>query len=798
MKAILLPGLLRALSLASALQWFAAAAEPDLLAILESDAPATRKCDACLELGRVGTPKSVPALAALLTAEPTAHAARHALETMPGPEAVAALRQALGRTAGPIQAGLIDSLGRRRDAESVPLLASLLASQDTAIAASAAAALGRIGTPAAATALEPFQDSAAATLRPVVFEALLECAERRLASGDAAGAAALYRRLFNAPPIPGLRAAAWRGLVLADAAQRPELVRTALSGTDRALRLAACKALRELPDRTVLQACRAAWPQLPAEAQLAVLDAQLAFPAEAAPAVRAAGESQHLEVRVAALLAWADLNDAAALPILARATARGEPAERDAARQALERIRGPGVREAWLARLASSEPTEQAELLRALGERGDRDAAGVLLEHAKATNDPVRLAALGSLERLALPDTLSPLLDLAAGTRSDDRLAPVLKALYAVCQSSPDKNQTTRQVVETLGRVPAPDRGRLLPLLAELGTPAALAAATQAARDQDPGLARQAVRVLGQWPDASPAPRLVDLARSTSDATLHALALRGSIDVLGHEPDPAKRLAGLEPILGVARRPDEKRQALAQLAQIPTPQALAVVLPLLADADLVNEAALAAITIAEKLAATNHPLADDAARQVLAHCQAPDTVRRAWALRQVPVAPGPFIRDWVVCGPYRQAGVTGATALFDVVFAPEKPGENPEWKPVPPADHVDLAALFPGQDNCVAYLRTHVLAPQDLDALLLMGSDDGLKVRLNGEVVHAHNVDRGMVVDQDRAPIRLKRGLNRLDLKVTQGGGGWAVCARLVGTDGKPIAGLRTGPNLRE
>ena len=68
------------------------------------------------------------------------------------------------------------------------------------------------------------------------------------------------------------------------------------------------------------------------------------------------------------------------------------------------------------------------------------------------------------------------------------------------------------------------------------------------------------------------------------------------------------------------------------------------------------------------------------------------------------------------------------------------------------------------------------------------------QVWLNGKLVHGHNIDRGMVPDQDLAPIELKKGITQLRLKITQGGGGWTACARIVGTDGLPIAGLRVEP----
>ena len=95
--------------------------------------------------------------------------------------------------------------------------------------------------------------------------------------------------------------------------------------------------------------------------------------------------------------------------------------------------------------------------------------------------------------------------------------------------------------------------------------------------------------------------------------------------------------------------------------------------------------------------------------------------------------------------------------------------------------------------------RLHDLAHEPADErrlglgllrLVEIGSDDGVKAWLNGKVVHSNNVDRGEVTDQDTAPITLKQGTNELLLKITQGGGGWSACARIVGKDFKPIPGL--------
>ena len=771
-----------------------AADEQQLITVLQSAAGAPEKCAACQELRIIGTAKSVSALSALLGEERTSHAARNALEAIPGSEAGVALRTALGKNSGVIKAGLIDSLGRRRDVESLPLLKPLLADADAMIATAAAAALGKIGGKDALAALSAARTKSPPAVQPILLEALMQCAERLLAGGDNRGAAAIYRSVSDASSPPQIRAAAWRGLALSDAGRRVEMITSALAGKDRLTHLAALKLLRELGDAQVINACLKQWTRLPADSQVAVLDSSLKLGAKALPTVRAAAGSEHLPVRVAAWQALAELDDSTMLPALAKAAAHGEPTERDAARDTLARLRGPGVDKAILTQISHGAAPVKAELLRALGERGDPGAADLLLQHGDNENEPVRLAALGSLRKLAVANTLTPLLNLAGKAKSNREREPVIKALTAICQASHDKDQATRQVLDAMDRFPAAERHHPLQLLGELATPAALSAAQTASQSSDSLLARESVRVLSQWPNAAAAPILLDLARKSADTRLQLLALSGSIAVTEQETDLAKRFDLLQQAMTAARRPDEKKQALGQIGQIPTTAALQVALEQLADSNLTTEAGLAAVSIAEKLAGANPQLADDVAVKVLAQCKSQDIVKRAWALRRQPKVGGPFIQDWQVSGPYHQQGATGAEAVFNTVFAPEKPGESVNWKPMPRGDHANLAAIFPDQVNCAAYLRAQIIAPQASKAALLIGSDDGVKAWLNGALVHGNNVDRGMVPDQDMAPIELKKGDNQFLLKITQGGGGWMACARIVGTDGQPIAGLRVEP----
>lgn len=100
--------------------------EQQLLTTLAlSECTAAGRAFLCRMLALVGSAKSVPSLAALVRDPKTADAARTALEVIPGPEASAALLEALPRLSGPAKAGLIGSVVARRDAAARPALAAL-------------------------------------------------------------------------------------------------------------------------------------------------------------------------------------------------------------------------------------------------------------------------------------------------------------------------------------------------------------------------------------------------------------------------------------------------------------------------------------------------------------------------------------------------------------------------------------------------------------------------------------------------------------------------------------------------
>ena len=75
-----------------------------------------------------------------------------------------------------------------------------------------------------------------------------------------------------------------------------------------------------------------------------------------------------------------------------------------------------------------------------------------------------------------------------------------------------------------------------------------------------------------------------------------------------------------------------------------------------------------------------------------------------------------------------------------------------------------------------AYALINVVSPRDQNGVLMgVGSDDAVKVWLNGEVVHRNNVDRGTDGIQDYFRVSFKAGDNLLLVKVCENRGKWGM-----------------------
>jgi hypothetical protein len=320
-----------------------------------------------------------------------------------------------------------------------------------------------------------------------------------------------------------------------------------------------------------------------------------------------------------------------------------------------------------------------------------------------------------------------------------------------------------------------------------------------ALHDPDPQVAAAAARALSDTTDPELLGDLIELARSTGQESIRTLAISGAVRLATQEESvklsTSERISALKALLGAADQSEQRRKVLAGLGEVPDMESLRMVEAALADKSVCNEAARALIKIVAGLPSNQADSCIAAVNKALgAPTDAGTHQALAASLDQIQET-SEYLTNWEVAGPYRQADKDYA-ALFDIPFPPEnQDSKDARWRGLAPGldpkrPHVmDLLKTLGGLD-CVGYARTWLYSDRDRDALLVFGSDDGIKIWLNDKQVFALNVARALQPGSDKVKVTLHAGWNRLLLKITQYNQGWEFCMRIRNPDGSHVDGI--------
>ncbi|MDE0889791.1 MAG: PSD1 and planctomycete cytochrome C domain-containing protein [Phycisphaerales bacterium] len=130
--------------------------------------------------------------------------------------------------------------------------------------------------------------------------------------------------------------------------------------------------------------------------------------------------------------------------------------------------------------------------------------------------------------------------------------------------------------------------------------------------------------------------------------------------------------------------------------------------------------------------------------------------------------------NWYIAGPYPTAN--GAEA-YGTAFGPEEDGpisfgkkyRDQTWRYSPGV--IDGQTVRLGAGIGAEYVAREIYSPDERTLSLSLGSDDGIQVHRNGEMVFERQVARGVAPDQDQIDVPLVKGRNTLVLKIINTGG---------------------------
>jgi predicted esterase len=152
--------------------------------------------------------------------------------------------------------------------------------------------------------------------------------------------------------------------------------------------------------------------------------------------------------------------------------------------------------------------------------------------------------------------------------------------------------------------------------------------------------------------------------------------------------------------------------------------------------------------------------------------------------------------SWLIAGPFPFGALTGLedgldrdylrssgfSAAGEASAAPLRVGDagSKPWKEAGTEDGVDFLASLGPASHSVAYAYREFYSASSRRASLKIGSDDGVRVWMNGELAYANHVRRDLEADEDAVTVSLAQGKNRILVKVSQIEGAWGFSLRLL------------------
>ncbi len=582
--------------------------EARLITVLQGDATDLAKDYACRQLVLVGSEASLPVLAASLPSERMSYMARFALEGIGCPAAKTTLRDMLGKTEGQRKVGVVISLGRLADAEAVPAIAALLAEEDKQLREVCLVALGRIGNVPAAEAIQAFAGKVPGDLQDVVVDAQLDAVESLCEQGEDKAAAAICESLMSAES-ERVRAAAFRGLIAAKPAESLAMIVAGLAAEEPWKRAVAADCVVGLDKPDEIQTIGAAIAGLPAAGKIAAF---VSLKRRCHPAIREAAlkalDQSDVEVRTAALAAMIRSATPEDVPTLAAIVTGTEDAQvRDAAFETLRLTPVDGVNQALVAWMDEAKDLPPVVVQCALSRRSP-DFVPALLKAAGASNAATRLEAFKALEIMASEKDAGPLVALLGKATPGEERDAAGRAVWLSCQKIADPAQRSAPLLAAMEKGDANAQCAILPTLARMGGPEALPAVRKAMESDNQAVRDAGYRALANWPDASVADELLEIAKTGDVESYRIWSLRAYARVvaLPSERQPQKTFEMLEGAMKLATRKEDKELFVSRFEAVRVPDALKLLLSFVDDAKLKKAAVPAVFELAKGLS-QSHP-----------------------------------------------------------------------------------------------------------------------------------------------------------------------------------------------
>lgn len=155
---------------------------------------------------------------------------------------------------------------------------------------------------------------------------------------------------------------------------------------------------------------------------------------------------------------------------------------------------------------------------------------------------------------------------------------------------------------------------------------------------------------------------------------------------------------------------------------------------------------------------------------------------------------------WWLIGPFDNTDKKGFTAIYppekEIDFEMSYSGKNNsslKWFKLNEKyiGQINFNEIFSENEKTVAYALTFLYTPKKTVAYLKTGSDDTVSVWINDKPILIKEIWRAIDLDQETTKISLKKGFNKILVKVCEDWGEWGLYLRIVNENGQFPKGFR-------
>ena len=777
--------------------------EKELVKLLNSNATLSGKQFICHLLADIGSTESVNTLASMLYDSNTVEMARFALEKIPSKLVDEVLRNALINLDGRVKIGIINSLGKRKNEESVSQIKKLIYHSDSEIARAAIAAIGKIANDQAITILQEEKNNDSHELHEYILYALLDCADTLLIQYENKRAYSIYKELFAISEKFPLRYAALKGMAHSSSEKNVNilLIKILREGGDK-IRSSVPMIIRDLPDDFDISGLIAELPNFDANDQVSLLNA-LSNRKDDYILEMAIQLSKHEneKVRLDAFSLIGKVGNISSVQYLA-GVATKKSKDGKAAQNALYQLVGEKVDREIIRLIPSASDEIKLQLIRSLRIRQPKDRnsiiSEVLLQTAEKEEENLRIEAIRALQVIAGKEQIQELIDLLIGVDSKRERIALEKAIIGTVHKSNSDSLASQIMLSSLSHSKDIETRRsLLLVLAKVGHSSALPAFKKAMLDTSETLKTAAITALAEWSTDEPINELEAIIRGSSNSTHRTIALRGFVRmaIISEGLSEQETIKRFRIAMELSETNDDKKFVLSGLAEQKTFSAFQMAKEQISNLALRAEAELAILNISAGTLKSHPEETKIVLLEIRQNSDDSDIIKLAQKRINEIEKYEDFIVLWQLSGVYSN----DSDDDFHFEFPPEIKGEKVKWTTMTEISdknnpwQVNLTNIF-GGNFCAGYLRTNIWSETDKRAQIELGSNDGIKAWFNGELILSNDLSRSVSPGDDVVEISLKKGWNSLMIKIRQLGGSWGACARIRNLDGSKIENLKYKP----